>query len=375
MRQISSTGPRSLATVILMALAVLAVLVKAAPAQRPDAPGPGASRTAAPLPVEFVAVARRPLTFDMALTGTIAARDSIALSFPQGGKIIQVLVDAGDRVREGQVLARLDPVQQQQALAAAQASLGAALASLEQAQQAATRSDEMLRRGVGTAAARDNARRALSAAEGEAERARIAVDQASRAREDTELTAPQAAVVTVRSGEPGQIVGPAQDVLQVAALTGLEAVFQAPDGPDLDAAMGAAVMLHPLDRPGTTLTATVSEIAPLVDPATGAVTVRATIPGPTDTSLLGAAVRGSVRLPVGTGIVVPWTALTVTGDQPAVWRVGPDGRATLTPVTVERFQTEVVILQSGVEPGDTVVGEGSQMMFPGRRVTAGQVRP
>ena len=71
----------------------------------------------------------------------------------------------------------------------------------------------------------------------------------------------------------------------------------------------------------------------------------------------------------------PAAALTVTGDQPAVWRVGPDGRATLTPVTVERFQTEVVILQSGVEPGDTVVGEGSQMMFPGRRVTAGQVRP
>lgn len=352
-----------------MALAGLAGLVKSAIAQRSDAVD-----TAAALPVEFVAVARRPLTFDLSLTGTIAARDSIALSFPQGGKIVQMLVDAGDRVRTGQVLARLDPVQQQQALAAAQASLDAALASLEQAQQAATRSDEMLRRGVGTAAARDDARRALSAAEGEAERARIAVDQAFRAREDTELTAPQAAVVTVRSGEPGQIVGAAQEVLQVATLTGLEAVFQAPDGLDLDAAMGAIATLHPLDRPGT-LTARVSEIAPLVDPATGAVTVRAAIPGRTDTSLLGAPVRGSVRLPVGTGIAVPWTALTATGDQPAVWRVGADGRVTLAPVTVERFQTGVVILQSGVEPGDTVVGEGSQMMFPGRQVTAGQVRP
>lgn len=355
---------------LLLALALAALT---GPASAQPAGGPVPPRD--PIPVEFVAVARQPLTFDVSLTGTIEAQDSLSLSFPQGGKVVAMLVDAGDRVAAGQTLARLDPVQQQQARAAAEAALDAALASESQAVQAAGRADEMLRRGVGTRAGSDGARQALSAATGQAERARIAVDQARRALADTELISPQDAVVTARSGEPGQIVGAAQEILRLAALTGLEAVFQTPDSPQLDAAMGATVTLQPLDRPGATLTATVTEIAPLVDPTTGAVTVRAVIPGDIDTSLLGGAVRGSVHLPAGTGIVIPWTALTATGDQPAVWRVGADGRVALAPVTVERFQTGAVILASGVEPGDTVVGEGAQMMYPGRPVVAGKVRP
>ena len=48
--------------------------------------------------------------------------------------------------------------------------------------------------------------------------------------------------------------------------------------------------------------------------------VRAAIEGDLDTSLLGAAVVATVHLPAGTGIEVPWTALTASGAAPAVWR-------------------------------------------------------
>lgn len=343
------------------------------------APPAGAQSALAPDPsgalaVEYVTVQARSLTMTLRLTGTIEARDSIDLSFPRGGRISEITVEAGNRVAAGQALARTDGVQQQQALAQAEAAVAAAQAAEHQARQAADRAEEMLRRGVGTRAARDSARQALSAAQGQLESARTTAEQARRAADDTVLKAPQDAVVTARMAEPGQVVGPAQRILSLAAQTGLEAVFPVPDAPQLDQALGAPVDLRPIDHPERELTGKVSEIAPLVDAATGSVTVRTSIDGPLDPVLLGAAVVGRIRLPAGAGIELPWTALTVTGGRPAVWKIGADDTVSIVPIEIDRYDTGALVVKSGLEPGDTVVGEGSQLMYPGRLVTRGKLR-
>ncbi|WP_017999309.1 efflux RND transporter periplasmic adaptor subunit [Paracoccus sp. N5] len=325
-----------------------------------------------PLPVEYVQVRRTNLTFDAALTGTIAAKDSVDIGFRLGGRVTEVLVREGDRVAEGQPLARTDPLQQEQALQVARAAVVAAEASEAQARQALERADAMLRRGVGTRAAFDSASQGLSAATGALTQARSTLGQAERALEDTVIRAPSDAIVTARQAEPGQIVGAAQAVISLASATGREAVFLTPDTPLLRDAIGAPVSLTGIDFPELSMQARVTEIAPLVDPATGSVTVRAEIQNaPVSTSLLGAAVRGAVHFPAGTGIAVPWTALTAAGGQPAVWLVDAEHRARLAPVRIERFTNGTVILAEGVEPGQIVVGAGSQMLYPGRQVAAG----
>lgn len=322
-----------------------------------------------PLAVEFVEVRTTGLTFGSSLTGTLEAKDTVDLGFRQGGRIIEVLVEEGDRVSAGQPLARTDPVQQDQALSVAEASLSAAEATRAQAGQAFDRAQAMLDRGVGTRAARDQAQQAQSQAEGALSRAQSEADQARRAVEDTVIRAPGDGIVTTRNADPGQIVGAAQVVLAMAMLSGFEAVFQTPDMPNLDRAMGAKVALDPLDGDAPEMVGHVTEIAPLVDPQTGTVTVRARVDGvPTDTSLLGAAVRGTVSFPAGTAISVPWTALTRDGAAPAVWLVDADGRVALRPVEIERFTNGDVYLKGGVEAGQTVVGAGSQMLYPGREV-------
>ncbi|WP_199258757.1 efflux RND transporter periplasmic adaptor subunit [Paracoccus binzhouensis] len=327
-------------------------------------------RAEAPLPVEFVAVERTELTFDAALTGTIAARDSVDMGFRQGGRITEVLVREGDRVSKGQALARTDPLQQEQALRVAEASVAAAEATEAQARQALERAEAMLRRGVGTRAALDAASQGLSAATGGLAQARSALGQAQRALEDTVIRAPADAIVTARKAEPGQIVGAAQAVLSLASATGREAVFQTADTPLLRGAIGAPVSLSGIDFPELRMTAHVTEIAPLVDPATGSVTVRAEIEdAPTTVSLLGAAVRGAVHYPAGNGIAVPWTALTAADGRPAVWLVDGGNRVSLAPVQIERFTSGMVILRDGVRPGQIVVGAGAQMLYPGRKVT------
>ncbi|SFX43152.1 RND family efflux transporter, MFP subunit [Paracoccus pantotrophus] len=339
-------------------LALILALFAAAPAM-----------AQAPLRVEFVQVEKAELTFDAALTGTVHAKDSVDVGFRLGGRVIEVLVREGDRVTQGQPLARTDPVQQEQALRVAQAAVASAEAAEAQARQALQRADAMLKRGVGTRAALDAASQALSAASGGLAQARSALGQAQRALEDTVIRAPGDAIVTARRAEPGQIVGAAQAVISLASATGREAVFQSPDTPLLRGAIGAPVTLTGIDFPDLHMTAQVTEIAPLVDPATGSVTVRAEIENaPPTASLLGAAVRGAVHFPAGSGIAVPWTALTSVEGEPAVWLVGDDNRVSLAPVRIERFANGTVILGAGVEPGQTVVGAGSQMLYPGRVV-------
>lgn len=325
-----------------------------------------------PLQVEYVRVQRTDLTFDAALTGTIVAKDSVDIGFRLGGRVAEVMVREGDHVAPGQPLARTDPLQQEQALQVARAAVASAEANEAQARQALERADAMLRRGVGTRAAFDSASQGLSAATGALTQARSSLGQAERALADTVIRAPGNAIVTARQAEPGQIVGAAQAVISLASETGREAVFLTPDTPLLRNAIGAMVSLTGIDFPELRMQAHVTEIAPLVDPATGSVTVRAEIKdAPVSASLLGAAVRGAVHYPAGTGIAVPWTALTAAAGGPAVWLVDAGNRVRLAPVRIQRYTNGTVILAEGVEPGQIVVGAGSQMLYPGRQVVAG----
>lgn len=328
------------------------------------------------LRVEMVAAREQPVQIDLQLSGSLTATDSVQMSFRQPGRVTRVLVDEGDRVTEGQELARLDSVQQDQALHVAQAGLDAARAGLAQARLASERANALLARGVGTRAARDDALRALSEAQGSVERAESTLDQARRAVEDTVMRAPQDAVVTARDMAPGLVVGAAQAVLTLATLDGLEAVFNAPDHPALDSAMGTVVRLDTLDIDRPQMRGTVSEISPLVDPASGTVAMRVRIDDvAADTALLGAAVRGHVDIAVDRGIAVPWTALMRDGDRPAVWRVDDDSRVSLVPVTIAQFADGLVYLSDGIAAGDMVVGAGSQLLYPGRQVQQAKVLP
>lgn len=308
------------------------------------------------------------------MTGTIEAVDSVDMGFRQGGRVIEVLVQEGDRVAAGQPLARTDPLQQDQSLRVAQAALASATATLDQAQRAFDRASAMLSRGVGTRAARDQAQQQLSAASGAVERAETAVGQANRAVADTVLIAPVDAVVTSRQIDTGQIVAPAQTVISLAALSGLEAVFQSPDVSRLDHVRGAEVRLHAIDIEAPEMIAHVTEVSPLVDPATGSVTLRAQIDdGQGDISLLGAGVRGVTRISDENQIALPWTALSNQGDQPAVWVVADDGTVSLAPIQVARYIQDQIIVGGGLQPGQIVVGAGSQMLYPGRPVQQAEV--
>lgn len=322
------------------------------------------------LPVEIVTVAPRIVTHDYVLTGSAEAVNVTPLAFRAGGRVIQVEVDQGDLVAAGTVLARTDPTQQREALRAAEAGLQATEAGLLRARQDHDRQKALLERGTVTQAEFDAAREGLVTATSARDQAQAQVVRAERALDDTVLTAPADAIVTERAVDPGQVVGAAQTVLTLADQAGRDAVFLAPDGARVEEFLGAKISLRLIDRDGRALTAHLSEVSPVVDARTGSVRVKARIDDPPDDLLLlGEPVEGSLSVPSATAAVVPWTALTVMGGRMAVWTVEPDTmRVALTPVTVDRFTTESLFISDGLAPGSLVVGEGSQLLFPGRLV-------
>lgn len=327
------------------------------------------------LRVEFITAEKQKPLMDLQLSGTLEAKNSVDLGFRQSGRVIEVLVEQGDKVKKGEALARLDPVQLEQGMRVAEANLSAAQAAEEQARQASQRANAMLDRGVGTAAARDEALQALSEAQGAVERAESGVDQARRALEDTVLRAPTDSIVTDRDVSKGMIAAAAQPVVSLASLDGLEAVFQSPDHPLLDDAMGTTVSLVLLDIDRPDMTGMVTEISPLVDPATGTVTVRADVANSSQgTALLGAAVRGHLKIKANEGFVVPWTALARMGDDAAVWVVNEDNRVSLRPVEVSYYSDRDIYISDGISAGDVVVGAGSQMLYPGRIVQPAEAK-
>lgn len=327
---------------------------------------------AEPLPVHIVTAELSPVKAEAVLTGTLQAIEEFPVSFPQGGRVLSVEVREGDHITKGQELARVDPTQTEAGLRAALAGLDGAEAALREAQQASDRANGLLQSGVGTRADLDNATNALLAAQSSRDQAQAQLSKARTAQDNTVLRAPQDGIVTARGAEPGQVVNPGQKVVSMATDGGLEAVFNAPDGVDLDPFLGDRVDLTPIDQPDLSFAATISEISPLVDAATGSVTVKARLNASAPASVVfGTPVIGRLSLPEPDAISLPWTALTALGGSPAVWTVDP---ATMvvhqTPVTVSAYGAATFRLAEGIAPGTLVVTDGAQLLYPDRTVVA-----
>lgn len=304
------------------------------------------------------------------LVGEITAPETVQASFAVGGRVTEVEVQVGDKVKKGQVLARIEQVQQVQAQRAAEAELSAAEAEYTAAKSQSDRQSELFERGATTRSDRDSAADRLAAAEAMKAQAQASLDQARQALDDTVLQAPADATITDRFGEPGQVVGAAQPVLELAVGPGYEAKFDVPE--TILTTIGQVpplVTLSSIDRPKLTVTGQVKEVSPLVDPARGTVEVTVTLDDPVPGLTYGDAVRGSTVSNDTAHIVVPWSSISSGTSGPTVWVVSPtDQTVSERPITVARYIEHEILVEDGLVAGEIVVTRGAQLLYPGREV-------
>ncbi|MBP1878955.1 efflux RND transporter periplasmic adaptor subunit [Agrobacterium rubi] len=317
--------------------------------------------------VQVVTVKALDVAAPIATTGQISARVQSDLSFRVSGQITQRLVDVGQRVKAGQVLARIDPQEQQADLQVAIAGLESAQAQQTQAQQAFDRQQNLLATGVTTRAALDSAQESLLTARGSADSAQAQVDTARDSLGQTELKADADGVITARNAEVGQVAQAAQTVFTLAHDGPRDAVINADESLLLGGEIQNDVEVRMLSG-GAPIKATVREVSPTIDTTTGTIRVKLSLDPSADVRLGSPVVATAHYKPVKT-IELPWSTIASASGKPAVWIVDPKDRTvSLRQIEVATYANERLSVRSGLLEGEIVVSNGTKFLTAGEVV-------
>jgi len=294
-----------------------------------------------------------------AITAVIRSRTETALAFQVGGRITARQAVVGQRIEKNETLARLDPADQS-------LNLATAMAELEFAESEATRYRMLRAQNFVSQMALDAKESALKAA-----RARAAL--AKNQEKYTELKAERSGVIASVEAEVGQVVAPGQTVFRLARPDEPEAAFDLPESRLAQTRVGDAVEIVLWAEPGKVWPGRIREIGAVAHAVTRTYPARAAIEVSAPESLaafklgMSATVRfrpeetGAFRLPTG----AIFQQRDATGMHPAVWRVGPDRRVHLVPVTVRAWEerTAQIVADGQLKSGDVVVVAGAHKLM------------
>ena len=304
------------------------------------------------------------------LTGDIQAQVSTELSFRVSGRVTDRLVDVGAHVVAGDVLARIDPTEQQADIDGSKAAVAAAEAQLRVATATFERQKTLLASGFTTRPSYDLAQEGLRTAEGSLESAKAQLGTSMDALTYTELRANAAGIITARNIEVGQVAQSAQSAYTLAEDGARDAVFDVYESIFLQPLAGDTIKVTLVSDPSIAALGRVREISPTVDPKSATVRVKMAIQNPPPAMTLGSAITGEGRTKPTDEIVLPWNALTAALNGPAVWVVDPKTNAvSLRDIVVETYETNSFVVRGGLSVGERVVTDGGKLLRPGQTVT------
>ena len=331
----------------------------------------GASATAKPeRPVEIQRVAFENENATREFVGVVRARYETDLGFRVAGKIVNRVVNVGDQVKVGDVVARLDPQDLKLQVESAEAEFAAATSSLHQAASDLERYTTLKTQGWASIADFDRKKAANDEAEGRLERARRSLDLAHNQLDYSDLKADADGVITATLAEPGQVVTIGQAVVRLAHRGEKEAVVALPET-WLAEARSSKATVQLWSGPGRNFAARLRELSPQADAATRTYAARFTIENPDDTVALGMTATVSLSHSAEASVAkVPLAAILNRGTGPSVYVVEKSGALELRPVKVASFTEDAALVTSGVSNGDRVVKLGVQKLDAGERVRA-----
>jgi RND family efflux transporter MFP subunit len=333
-------------------------------------------------PAEPPALAPRPvrtaeIRYDAAreanrYAGTVQSRYEVDQAFRVGGKVARRLVDVGQPVREGDVLAVLDDSDYRLAEEAALQQWQAAVTQARQAESDRQRLSDLKSDGSVSAAdderAHSGARTTQAAAEAQARQLELARNRLKY----TVLRASRSGVVTAVRFEVGQVVGEGQPVVAIADPGTPEIVVDVPED-QLASFRKASFKATLASAPDAAFEVALRELAPQAAPQTRTYRARLKPVKPHALPLGATATLVADRVLLEARVAaIPATALTQAGGQPALWAVKPAGAASagtveLVGVQVHGYRNEEVLV-SGLPAGTRVVSAGVHKMAPGLKV-------
>jgi len=304
-------------------------------------------------------------------TGQVEAAARTDLGFELSGRITEVLVEEGDVVPVGMVLARLDTSALIPERAALEADMSALAADAELARLTLERNDTLTERGFRSVAAQDDARLALTRAEAGMAAVRAGIAGVDVRLEKSVLTAPFAARVGARMADPGQTAAAGGTVLVLFDAAPARARVGLP--PELAAGLAVGDVVT-VEQGDAEVAATVRQIRPDLDPSTRSRSVVLTLPEGA-THVLGDTIALILTQTVeDPGFWAPLSALRegVRGSWSvmAVEATAQGDRTTPAAVEVIHSDGARVFLRGTLPAGARIIAEAQDRVAPGQFVLA-----
>lgn len=327
-------------------------------------------------PIRAAVVHLAPMSETHSYVGTIKPRYESDLGFRVAGKITARLVNVGDAVLSGQVLARLDPIDYRLSRESSEAELKAARSSLSQAEADEGRFRKLNQQAWVSNSTFEQKKAIADEARGRVERAMRALELARNQLDYTELRATNTGIVTALPVETGQVVAPGQLICRVARLDELEVAVSIPEGRlESDRSMEAHIALWA--SPESHYEARLREISPDADRATRTFQARYTILHPDARLALGKTATVVLARPRAFELMrLPLAAVFKDQGPPSVWLIDEaQGRVRKTEVEVTRWDDGSVVVSHGLEPGQKIVALGVHKLDAGKRVRIVETTP
>lgn len=299
-------------------------------------------------------------TSGLTLPGTLQAYNSAPIYARTNGYVRKWLVDIGDDVRAGQLLAVLDAPEVDQQLAAARADLQTARANQALAQSTAARWSNLLSKDAVSKQETDEKVGDFKAKSAAANAAAANVARLSATQGFTRLEAPFAGTITSRSTQVGQLVSAqatsAQPLFTVSDISRIRIYVRVPQNASGQIRVGMHARLELPEYPGRVFDAVLTRTADAVDPSSGTVLVE--LQAPNGDHALKPGAYAQVTFPVAGGsahVQVPASALIVNDKGTRIAVLGPDNKAQFRDVTVGQDNGNMVEISAGIGPNDRVI--------------------
>jgi membrane fusion protein (multidrug efflux system) len=327
-----------------------------------------AATEAPPPPVHAAIIEPEAVTPTSVATAEILANRQSHMRSEAAGRVVDVLVEAGDRVEEGRVLLRLDVGRPASATEAANAAVAQSEARLTQAERELGRTKKLVQTGGLPEQRLDDAEDAVRLASAARDAARAEARLARRGLTDAVVRAPFGGTVVERSVELGEYLAPGSPLLTLADTSLLKARVLLDPREAIDVTVGSEATLSVHARPGEVFSGKVVRVGEVIDPRTRRLPVEIELDDHGERLRPGLVARFSV----------------VTGEPKMVMRVPLDG-------IFERFGSQHVYViedgiahrraivlglvragfaevEEGLEPGEMVVIKGVTRVADGSKV-------
>jgi RND family efflux transporter MFP subunit len=307
---------------------------------------------------------------ERSFTGIVAARVQSDLGFRVPGKVLERSVDAGQSVKRGQALMRIDPTDLKLAVRAHDEAVVAAKARARQTSEDEVRYRDLVAAGAVSASAYDKVKAAAESARAELNATEAQADVARNETSYAVLFADADGVVVETLAEPGQVVDAGQVVVRVARAGRREAIIELPE--TLRPTIGSTGRAT-LYGSGLTGSAKLRQLSDAANRQTRTFEARYVLEDRLADAPLGSTI--SIQISDGrsvSALQVPIAAIFDPGKGPGVWLVeGEAPRVTWRAVQIARLSDEAASIVGKLKAGDRVVALGTHLLHEGQSVRLG----